>query len=459
MEAIRAEFMRIGRTPEPRVLCELLEITDGAWRNAVEGYLNTQRFYILVEPENFDIALGTYERLRKEQKVYGVGLINAQELEKYDTAPEGSLATVVTSPNVHAKRFINMVLGKVHMCSHYSELKKYPTSITRECMKYQNHVASAIRPEIYATPFIGKDAFQVQLEQAKQKRAELKGVLDSIAEQLKQLDYVMAPLATDIDMDIKYRVEVLSGIRENEEEIRKCRENIATLEKNTNMIQKQIQLEALEGIIKELEEELNRLNQLVGGIAERIRKTKEDISDMQEQHAAGKAAYLELGAKAGERLVSWNNDYEKQTSDKTHEQFRDNFARRKKANLTTVDGAEKNMEKAMVEYKTAHDFGAAPTMEGYPDFAAEYDKLKNSELLSYEEKVNSARNAAEEEFREQFLSKLQENMKIAQSEFKELNKALNDIIFSNEKYEFIFMPSKRYRQYYEMIMDDFNAMA
>ena len=112
----------------------------------------------------------------------------------------------------------------------------------------------------------------------------------------------------------------------------------------------------------------------------------------------------------------------------------------------------------MVEYKTAHDFGAAPTMDGYPDFEAEYDKLKNSELLSYEEKVQSARNAAEEEFREQFLSKLQENMKTAQSEFKELNKALNDIIFSNEKYEFIYMPSRRYRQYYEMIMDDFNAM-
>ena len=49
-------------------------------------------------------------------------------------------------------------------------------------------------------------------------------------------------------------------------------------------------------------------------------------------------------------------------------------------------------------------------------------------------------------------------MKTAQSEFKELNKALNDITFSNEKYEFLYMPSKKYRQYYEMIMDDFNAM-
>ena len=50
----------------------------------------------------------------------------------------------------------------------------------------------------------------------------------------------------------------------------------------------------------------------------------------------------------------------------------------------------------------------------------------NSELLNYEEKVRKAKLSAEEEFREQFLSKLQENMKQAQGEFKELNKALKD---------------------------------
>lgn len=458
MEAIQAEFIRIGRAPEPRVLCELLEITDDAWRNAVEGYLNTQRFYILVEPENFDIALGTYDRLRKERKAFGVGLINTQKLEEYDSAPEGSLATVVSSPNVYAKRFVNMILGKVHMCSHYSELKKYPTSITRECMKYQNHVASAIKPVIYETPFIGKDAFKVQLEQAKQKREELRALLAGLEEQLRQLDDVIAPLATDADMDIKFGVDVIADIWANGEEIRKCKANIATLEKNANMLQKQLQLDTLEDIINKLEEEFNSLKENIGGIKEKIRKNKEDISDKQAEYSNKKAAFMELGAKAGERLLSWNNDYERKASDKSREQFRDNFASRKKGNLTIVQNAKNNMEKAMVEYKTAHDFGAAPTMEGYPDFAAEYDKLKNSELLSYEEKVNSARNAAEEEFREQFLSKLQENMKIAQSEFKELNKALNDIVFSNEKYEFIFMPSRRYRQYYEMIMDDFNAM-
>ena len=112
----------------------------------------------------------------------------------------------------------------------------------------------------------------------------------------------------------------------------------------------------------------------------------------------------------------------------------------------------------MITYKTELDFGAAPSMAGYPEFAAVYDRLKTSELLEYEEKVQSARMAAEEEFREQFLAKLQENMKQAQGEFKELNRALKDIVFSNERYEFLFMPSRKFRSYYEMIMDDFNVV-
>ena len=173
MSRVEQELLKIGRTAKPRILCEMLEITDETWRNAVEGYLNTQRFYVLVEPEHFDIALGIYEKLRREKKAYGVGLINSGKLEEYDIAPAGSLATVVESKSIYAKRYVNMVLGKVHMCKRVDELKQYPVSITPNCMRYQNHVASAIRPEIYTTPFIGKNAFKVQYEQALQKKEDL----------------------------------------------------------------------------------------------------------------------------------------------------------------------------------------------------------------------------------------------------------------------------------------------
>ena len=456
--SIKEEFQRIGRTPEPRILCELLEITDDTWRNAVEGYLNTQRFYILVEPENFDIALGIYDRLRKERKAYGVGLINTQNLEEFDTAPQGSLATVVSSKNKYAKRFINMILGKVHMCDHYRELKKYKTSITRECMKYQNNVASAIKPAVFETPYIGQNALKVQLEQARQKREEIKKQLEEMQERIEQLAFVLEPLSTEQDTDIKYRVDVIGDLRQISVEIRKCKDNIATLEKNSNMIMKQVQLSTLEKMLEEIAVNLNNQNRAAGKIEERISLTKQRVADEKVNHAEKAVLSEQIGDRAGDSLPIWKQEYEKQTVDKSFTQFKDNYLRRRKANQTLVDRSVDAMKGAMNGYKTAHDFGAPAAMEGYPDFEAEYLKLKNSELLQYEDKVETARSAAEEEFREQFLSKLQENMKTAQTEFKELNKALNDIAFSNEKYEFMYMPSKKYRQYYEMIMDDFNAM-
>ncbi len=458
MQAIREEFVRIGRTPEPRILCEMLEIADESWRNAVEGYLNTQRFYILVEPDNFDIALGTYDRLRREKKTYGVGLINTQNLDGYDTAPEGSLAKIVTSGNKYARRYINMVLGKVIMCDHYSHLKKYKTAITRECMRYQNHVANAIKPAIFETPYIGRNAIRVQLEQAKRKSGELGDQIKEKQNVKGKLEELQRPLSTETDTDIKYRVDVLTELRSTAKEIRNCKDNIATLEKNSGMILKQIQLAELEKIIREKEEQIAKDNRLVGQTEQNIENTKGRVADQQTALAGQRALCAEFAARHEEDAVLWDRDYEKQLKDRSHEQFQENFARRRKANQTTIAKCTESMINAMVEYKTAHDFGAAPTLEGYPDFEAEYGKLKNSELLSYEEKVERARQSAEEEFREQFLAKLQENMKNAQTEFKELNRALKDIRFSNEKYEFLFMPSKRYRHYYEMIMDDFNAV-
>lgn len=434
--SIKEEFQRIGRTPEPRILCELLEITDDTWRNAVEGYLNTQRFYILVEPENFDIALGIYDRLRKERKAYGVGLINTQNLEEFDTAPQGSLATVVSSKNKYAKRYINMILGKVHMCDHYRELKKYKTSITRECMKYQNNVASAIKPAVFETPYIGQSALKVQLEQAKQKREEIKKQLEEMQERIEQLAFVLEPLSTEQDTDIKYRIDVIGDLRQISVEIRKCKDNIATLEKNSNMIMKQVQLSTLEKMLEEIAVNLNNQNRAAGKIEERISLTKQRVADEKVNHAEKAVLFEQIGDRAGDSLLMWKQEYEKQTVDKSFTQFKDNYLRRRKANQTLVDRSVDAMKGAMNGYKTAHDFGAPAAMEGYPDFEAEYLKLKNSELLQYEDKVETARSAAEEEFREQFLSKLQENMKTAQTEFKELNKALNDIAFSNEKSKF-----------------------
>ncbi len=458
MSRVEQELLKIGRTAKPRILCEMLEITDETWRNAVEGYLNTQRFYVLVEPEHFDIALGIYEKLRREKKAYGVGLINSGKLEEYDIAPAGSLATVVESKSIYAKRYVNMVLGKVHMCKRVDELKQYPVSITPNCMRYQNHVASAIRPEIYTTPFIGKNAFKVQYEQALQKKEDLNRQKIECKDRMTHMEVTLQWLEWDDDTDVKYRITIVSELKRTGLEIEKCETEIRNLQQNTTMIEKQIRADEMRKECEELKSHISKSDRESGACELKISNAKDRLVECEDECIHKNELITDIAQKAENEIVLWKKEYEKQTGDKTLEQFRQNFDRRRKANNTTKENADKKMTSAMYDYKTAFDFGAAATLEAYPEYAAVQERLVNSELLNYEEKVRKAKLSAEEEFREQFLSKLQENMKQAQGEFRELNKALKDITFSNERYEFLYLPSKRYGKYYDMIMDDFNVV-
>ena len=457
-ETIQEEFASLGREIQPGVLCEMLEIQDEEWRNAVEGYLNTQRFYVLVEPENFDIALGIYDRLRKEKKVYGVGLINTRDLENYDTAPAGTLASVVTSQNQYARQYSNMILGKVQMCERYEDLKKYPISITKGCMRYQNRVASAIKPEVFRVPFIGKNAFTVQLVQAEEEYQKMNELLENQEKQLAGMNEILGLLSTDSDVDIKYRLDVLHTLGTVDRAIAKCQENIQKLKENSTLIEKQIQLEELEKVLRGLDASVNSDTEKIGGIRTRIQDMISRKQAFLENEMTEKGKVLSLGEAAGDVLSSWNQEYEEALGKRPVEQFQNEYLGKRRNNSDRWEKIKDQMINAMVEYKTEHDFGAAASLEGFSEFQAVYDRLKNSELLDYEEKVQSARHAAETEFQEQFLAKLQENMKLAQGEFKELNKALKGIDFSSERYEFQFMPSKKYRSYYEMIMDDFNVI-
>ena len=64
-ESTRLTDARLNGARAPRPLCELVEVPSARWRDAVEGYLNTRRFDVIVAPEDFTRALGLYERNKR----------------------------------------------------------------------------------------------------------------------------------------------------------------------------------------------------------------------------------------------------------------------------------------------------------------------------------------------------------------------------------------------------------
>jgi hypothetical protein len=67
---------------KPKLLCELLEVTEPRWQNALEAMLGARRFNLIVAPEHFDAAVAVLDRARAEEKLYEVGLVDLARAAK-----------------------------------------------------------------------------------------------------------------------------------------------------------------------------------------------------------------------------------------------------------------------------------------------------------------------------------------------------------------------------------------
>ncbi len=457
-EEIITNFKVLGIKDEPKILCEVLEVTDPKWKNAVEGYLNTQRFYLIVEGKNFDKALAVYDRLVKKNGVHSVGLINTLKLDKYDEADTNSLAAVVTSKSRDGKRFINMILGKVIREENINKLKEHKTAITPDCMVYQNHVARAIDKEIYKRPYIGEEAYKIQLEEFKEKREIIKETLVDLLEKKKDLDNVIKIIR---DIKLEKISEEAYVVREEKNEttaLASLKKEKEELTNNNAFMELNFKLEEVKKEIDRLKEEHSRLVKNVGALENSIKYDRENIGfkinylEHKEEELKGKSLKDSTVFEEGEKRV------EAERKIKSLETIKINFTSSKNNNETRKQNRLEKLKELQGDYNREYEFGAAPGEEGVDSFLGELEKLRKSTIIEYEDNVNKAKERAELEFREHFISKINENITVARKEFKELNRALQGVKFGNEEYEFKVEKSKdaKVNKYYDMIMDERN---
>jgi len=81
---------------------------------------------------------------------------------------------------------------------------------------------------------------------------------------------------------------------------------------------------------------------------------------------------------------------------------------------------------------------------------SEYSEIKLPEYIS---KIEDAKNKAFEQYREDFLSKLQLNIRKAEKQIKQLNENLRNNSFGEDTYRFRVTPKEEYKRFYQMITD------
>lgn len=453
LDAINSEFESRRKDTKAYVFADLLDINMPEWQDAVEGYLNTQRFNIIVEPEYFGIASQVYDKHRKT--IHSVGLVNTGKiLKEGNNNVEGTLAEAVKSENRFARAYANYLLGRVIRCERVEELKDHSISITRSCMKYQGHVLSKIDEAIYRDPYIGKAALEVQLKKAKEDLNGYTLKKQSLAGQKRENETVISKIGECNFDQIKTLLSVPENLIEVKKRIQKEREDLSEAEKNPSYIELGMQVNAASAAVTANEKILSDKNKDI------INKER-DIADKEEKliTISGVIATVqdELNTLSEEHPDAYNSAkkrFEENLRTKNSKTIAENYSPRKQTLINQKNQLERDMTILQLKYKD-NTFGTG--MDVIQNYRNDLDKLERSDLISYEDKLSTIQKECELEFRESFLVKMRENIEKAEMTFGQLNKSLKGIYYGNDSYKFLLTSNKQYQSLYDMITSKVNV--
>jgi len=456
MTAIEKEFLSMGIRSEPRVFSDLLEIIDPRWQNAVEGYLNTQRFYIIVEPQHYRVALDVYNRIRKE--VHTVGLVNTNKLNLKIGADMDSLAYVIKSENRWANAYAIYLLNRVIRCEDVQSLKDLNVAITADCMLYQNNAVRKIDERVYETPYIGAYAFEVQL---KNKQAELETVnIDILASQqnLNRLQAIIEKLtACNIDA-IEENIEAPQSIKTTNQLIQREKLELRKAENDPSYIQIQIQIEECDKQIKKLQKDYDDTNNRTGSLKNQIDNNIKSINEMTCLISSLDSSFRVLCDSDIEAAELGLNKYQEQTKQKAPATIVQNFSPMKVGLQNKKHELVGDLIKLQMAYCNKNDCDLGSGHEHVQEYINEHHKLEASDIIKYEEELEIAKENCNLEFRESFLARLKENIENAKLEFKHLNAALKDIYYGEDSYKFELTSNKKKESIYQMITSKRNEV-
>jgi uncharacterized protein YPO0396 len=448
---------RLGRPAELPILADVLEIAEEPWRGAVEGYLNTQKFYLLVDPSCYREALGIYDRIKRDFGNSSFGIVDVgklREREKLEPRSD-SLAAKVETENALARSYIDYLLGRVICCAHAEQLRNYKTAITVEGMLYQGYVARPLRRELMEDVFIGRRAVELRIQRLESELKQTEAMIQQLAPVLQVLSRQSEPLFTQYFVQSTVQENLQDYLRglEITTEVAKIDEQLSQLDLLWLNEQRRT-IERLDQEIKDLRNQKDQKSISLGQMKEQIRQL--EYERLPEQ-------YQQLSSLEDRLQEDFSQEYLEQTGLPRYQQ---ELARLKRPatvyknfsdQLIRTSNEQEQLQKRLFQTRLdyADRFKPCSFRVDAPDnteYEAEQCVLEESELPQYREKIKAARESAMEQFQNDFLAKLKSSIDQVREQVRSLNKALKQAQFGTDQYQFRVDRNPDYANYYDMIM-------
>lgn len=459
---INEELGEESKKKDAKLLCELLYMTDDSWQDAVESYLNSQRFNIIVAPENYLIAKKVFISLG--DKVKGIGLIDTRKIGDitYGEGSESYLGDKVESENIYAKRYARFVMRDVVCCDSADTLEQYGKSVTRDRLRFQNFCLQRMGRKDH---FIGVDAIEKQLKLSKKELIVVQKSLGKLNADKKMFDGVYADYtkftAGDNFILLKKYCDSDRKARELGTRIREIKDKISEFKKNPILLAMFNNVSEREQNVKLMNDEITDVKAKKQNLESNIKKVEKEISELEGTVNSLKVAYEDILREYPEYASDVEKKYQDERKTKKAETIAYNFGNRaSQDSIAFHNYMNQQLIPLQQKYTATYTCDYPEGIEGATRYQQEYLSLQNIELERHNEELAQAQVRCKERFRKEVLFRMKDDILRARQQFKQINRVMDDdkMSYGEERYHFGIDKSKdkELALFYDIIMDEDN---
>ncbi|WP_284928205.1 ATP-binding protein [Candidatus Phytoplasma sp. AldY-WA1] len=441
-------------------LCELIEIKDELWRNAIEGFLGSRKFNLIIDYRYFDSALKIYEKLQDDLKIYDVGLVNTEKIPDIPNNLD-SLASHISSDNKDALKYAKILLSYIKCELNIENLKNHKTAITPSGMIYSNYSAKKLNPKIYKIPYIGLNSFKI-------RKDIILNELNSQTEELLKKQNYFRDNENIISLIKKSKISSIVNLDFSSffQQQKEKEENIINIEEKITQLQLNHDLTKLEDNIFKSQEEkkikTKKLEQILSEIAEY--QNKEKINIVQINNLEKELIFYKEQLFEEEKKEIFNIEAASVQIHNYLNEYPNNYEMISKSiqeNLKSIEKQKNILNTDLIfSMKTYIDnynlLNIESNIESFDFFAKEYNLISSKNLVKYEQEAKELTIKTEIIFKEEFINKLTKSIIEAQQQIQNLNQILKNRPFGEDYYQIVAKPSDdpEYQKYYSFFIQE-----
>lgn len=424
---------------------DTVEFTDYArgYEQYIEGWLDEKRFYLIVEDDEVAIV---EEILRSKYSKSGAGFIYPSQIEQMFNT-EDSFIYALNSDNPVAQTYADVILSSLFKKGNRPYLDE-DGIITASQSVY------SINKENYMVPFIGQSAITKQLELKKNDMQILESKMKNLGTVIRVLPgdtfsyFQIDPTRIE---DFSKKIAAMERIGELTVQLEKAKEEYESLDLLT---------------IEQLDNELNSIENKIAVARDEEKELISRNTALEIDRMNAQTSLTEKNASLASKQTDIRHEYDEEFIAESEPLFKDLYTAKKhndiaediKNTYKKYDEAIKKHWNELVKLRQVYNELYHMSYDTLSETNEEYDKelheLSDNALPQYLNDIAEAKKTAYSQLRNDFLSKMSDNIKRVEYQIRDFNKTLSKYNFGGDTYEFTVTPSKDNKKFYDMFMDN-----